>query len=226
MRTPVLSTILGHLDTITDFLRSDLSPTRDYPIVVHKCEQYPEKYIMFNSEQLSRQDQLKNLIAEAAREGCVEVWDYSAANVSILAANGVVARHLPLQCSESYLSRLRAYRAEGQIYDFGFCGAISRRRAAFINAFMMKGVRVHIVKSFGEERDRELAKCRVLLNFHYADDYKIFESARCEPWVTIGVPVISEHSIDNDPRCINVSRDEFVNKSLDFIKALNTPHTA
>lgn len=215
---PVLSSISDHLDTITDFLRSDLSPSRDYPIVIHKCDQYPAKYIMFNSEQLSRKDQLTNLIAASERDGCVEIWDYSAANVDILATKGIVARHLPLQSSEAYLSRLRAYRAEGQSYDFGFCGAISKRRAVFLNAFAKHGVQIHVVTSFGEERDRELAKCRVLLNFHYADDYKIFESARCVPWLAIGVPVISEHSIDNDPRCINVSYDDFVNTSLEFIK--------
>jgi hypothetical protein len=173
---------------------------------------------MFNSEQLSLEEHLTNLIAASKREGCVEVWDYSAANVAILAAKGVVARHVPLKSTEAYLSQLRKYRSEGQIYDFGFCGAISPRRAMLINAFLEKGILIHIIKLFGKERDRELAKCNVLLNFHYGDDYKIFESARCEPWLALGVPVISEHSIDDDPRCINTTYDDIVSTSIELIQ--------
>ena len=67
---------------------------------------------------------------------------------------------------------------------------------------------------FGEERDIELSKCKVLINIHHSDDYKIFESARCEPWLSIGVPVVSECSLDNDPRCMNMLYDDLI-KTVD-----------
>jgi len=202
---------------MSDFLASDLSPPREHPVVIHSCEPYPPTYILYNPEQLTRKSELERVITQTQQKGFVELWDYSAANVAILAARGVAARHVPLQILEEYKLRLRDYRAEGQTYDFGFCGGISLRRIAMINAFIQRGARIYVTKQFGEARDRELAKCRVILNFHYADDYKIYESVRCDPWLAIGVPVISEHSIDDDPRCINTSFDNFVNTAMEFL---------
>jgi len=225
MRPPVLSGIPEHVDTLIDFLSSDLSPPREYPIVIHKCDQYPPKYILYNSEQMTCMIRLKKVVADAAREGCVEVWDYSAANVGILALNGVVARHVPLQCSEAYLSQLRAYRAEGQPYEFGFCGKLTKRRIAIINALVLNNLPLHLVLLFGEERDKELAKCKALVNIHYGDNFNVFESARCEPWLALGVPIISENSIDNDPRCINTSYDDFIKTAAEFMKSRNSDTT-
>ena len=77
-----------------------------------------------------------------------------------------------------------------------------------------------ISNMYGEDRDKQLATCKVLLNIHAHEDYQIFESARCEPWLAIGVSVISEQSLDNDSRCINVSYDEIVNKTIEVLQTI------
>jgi hypothetical protein len=82
------------------------------------------------------------------------------------------------------------------------------------------GITVNIVTSFGNTRDRELSKCRVILNIHYADDYSIFESVRCEPWLYIGTPVISENSWENDSHAINVPYDQLVERTIEVLKTL------
>ena len=141
---------------------------------------------------------------------CAEIWDYSAINVRILADRGITAKHVPLRSSENYVARLRSLRSVGQIYDIGFAGSKSNRRIAIVNALADTKYSICLIRSWGEERDAVLAKCRIILNIHYADDYKVFESARCVPWIEAGATVISEHSLDDDPRCINVPYDQLV----------------
>ena len=74
------------------------------------------------------------------------------------------------------------------------------------------------MQTYGEERDKALASCKILLNIHCFDDFTIFESARCEPWLSIGKCVISENSLDNDPRCINVDYHMLVLTVLNTLK--------
>lgn len=47
---------------------------------------------------------------------------------------------------------------------------------------------------FGGERDLAIADCRVILNTHFEDDYKIFESLRIAWVLSMGVLVVSETS--------------------------------
>jgi hypothetical protein len=77
----------------------------------------------------------------------------------------------------------------------------------------------YVYEIYGEERDKELAKCKILLNIHAFSDYNVFENARCEPWLAIGVPIISENSLDNDPRCINVDYDQIVPRTIEFLRS-------
>jgi hypothetical protein len=83
-----------------------------------------------------------------------------------------------------------------------------------------KGYSVNCITLFGEERDKELATCRIHLNIHHKEDCHLFESARCELWLQAGVPIISEHSLDNDSRCTNVSYDELVETAVTFIQRM------
>ena len=46
---------------------------------------------------------------------------------------------------------------------------------------------------------------------HFDASYKIFEQFRCFAWLDIGKTVVSENSLDNDNRCINVDSNEIPN---------------
>lgn len=203
----VLTNIRRYVDTFIDSLQSTHAPL---PIVVGSADPYPPRFILYNTEQLTRQGQLERICTMAIIPACAEIWDYSAINVRILADRGITAKHVPLRSSENYVARLRSLRSVGQIYDIGFAGSKSNRRIAIVNALADTKYSICLIRSWGEERDAVLAKCRIILNIHYADDYKVFESARCVPWIEAGATVISEHSLDDDPRCINVPYDQLV----------------
>jgi len=211
MRSPVLTTAGKWFDTFTLFLNSDLSPPREYPIVLGQYFDLSNPFIFYNTEQLSRAGAPEIFIPVSQNPNCKEVWDYSKANVDIWKKFGINAIHVPPVVPDHFLEKLKEYRKAGQIYDVGFSGHTNERRLNIRDRLNQLGYNTHFLyETFGEERDIELAKCKILLNIHAADDYQIFESLRCEPWLAIGVPIISEHSLDNDPRCINVSYDKIV----------------
>ena len=85
-----------------------------------------------------------------------------------------------------------------------------------------KGYSVNCITLFGEERDKELAACRIHLNIHCEEDYQLFESARCELWLQVGVPIISENSLDNDSRCINIPYENMVETTIQLIQDMQS----
>lgn len=139
----------------------------------------------------------------------VQLWDYSMVNIRILANHGIIAKYVPLKTTGPYLEKLQRFITCTKVYDIGFNGTISPRRKVILDQ-LATSFTVFRSMSWGDARDMELAQCRVLVNIHFDTDYMIFESARCEPWLSVGVPVISELSIENDERCILTTYDGFL----------------
>jgi hypothetical protein len=213
----------GHINTFKFFLESDACPKRKYPLFClggYPGDIIPEKGIYMNTEQLSRKSELDKILS-AQLTNVEEIWDYSLANVNILKEYNIQAKHVPLISPKWYIEKLRLFRDPyiGKFeYYIGFCGAHTKRRTGIFQKLKDAGISLHIVKSLFYKKDEELAKCAILINIHCDEDYKIFESERCEPWLQLGVTVISEHSLDNDPRCINVDYDDLVNTVKYYLK--------
>jgi len=201
--------IYNSCDTFLKFLLSANAPQTNIPIYISSTPDNNNPYIMFNVEQLTNNHQLDKLIRQIKAKPPLEIWDYSEANINILKLYDIKLVHVVVQSDEIYLQQLCSWRTD-IIYDVGFCGGLSERRRQILDECKRHNLNVHIITITGEERDKELAKCKILINIHYATDYNIFEIARCEPWLSIGVPVVSEHSLDNDSRCINVEYTDLV----------------
>jgi len=176
--------------------------------------------IAYNTEQLTVPVNLERWV-NVLKASQAEVWDYSLANIRILAKHGIMAKHVPIISSGPYLEQIRSYWNYEKIYDIGFSGSMSCRRRKVIDELVAAGFTVMSSTKWGVERDMELAKCRAHINIHYSPEYKIFESARCEPWLSIGVPVISELSIDNDERCILTTYDGFLETVKSYFQNKN-----
>lgn len=216
-----LTTISKFVDTFSIFLNSQLCPPHDVPIVIGNYNDFRMKFIYYNVEQLTRQNGIDWIFRIATHPNCVGVWDYSNVNISVWAKKNISAVHVPPVIPPHFLSTLRKYREEGQTYDIGFSGYHSPRRNHIMKCLGDIGYKINYVyEIYGEERDKELAKCKILLNIHAFPDYNVFENARCEPWLAIGVPIISENSLDNDPRCINVDYDQIVPQTIEFLRSM------
>jgi len=204
---------------LVDYLLSPESPERTQPILINDtCEPRPEEiYILYNTEQCTDISHLTRVSNVAKRSTISEVWDYSTINVERLKHMSVIVHHVPFTFSKAYLDILRSYR-DNPFYDFGFVGDVNPRRRKLLDE-LSKKYKVRILKKvFGTTRDKELAKCKIILNIHYSAYHNVYEIFRCGPWLEIDIPVISEISLDIDPRCISTTYANFVKTAEDAIK--------
>ena len=197
-------------------------PMYEYATAILKKQSKTNGYIFYNTEQMTVPVYLDRLLYIARITKPYQIWDYSLANIAILKKHGIHnTKFVPLTSSPQLLSRLQSYRTSID-YDVGFCGILSKRRQTILNDLKAAGIKVNVVKVYGVERDKELAKCRIILNIHYNNNYKVFESARCEPWLRLGVPVISEPSLIDDPRCIIAEYDKLVSTTIQYLNYLKS----
>ena len=202
-------------DTFVYFIQSDLCPKTEYPIALNRSLNEDElkkndKYIIFNTEQLSREYLISTYVFLSKLPNVIEIWDYSFKNVEILKNHGVInVKHVPLQSPKIHLEKILHWKTNVE-NSVGFCGGVSPRRKKIFDDLILNNIKINIVQAWGDEKDKKLAKNKIILNVHYDDDYKIFEQARCIPWINAGYIVISEESLDNDSRCINVPYEKIV----------------
>ncbi len=217
------------IDDFILFLQSELSPERKYPILTnHYCKPLtPGPYILFNIEQLTRPRILKEVYARAMQPDIVEVWDYSHINVTLLRSKGIAARHVPVQTIESRVNLFKhIMRDSPKTYDIGFCGVAPDRRQKILTELSNYGVKVLLMTNlYGYSRDASLSQCKMLINIHQTNEHMVFESIRCDPWLRAGMPIVSESSMDDDPRCINVPYDKLVETTLNVLGKMGGQHT-
>jgi glycosyltransferase involved in cell wall biosynthesis len=212
------------LDNFINFLESDLSPERDLPIVLLYCseEKLPPSFIYYNTEQLSSKTnsiKINSIIQLIKKHNVKEVWDYSKVNIDLFKQHSITAKYVPLQTPKWYSNKLLEFRKRGIEYDVGFCGTPSPKREFILKQLEEKGLKVNRINGlFGDKKDEELAKCKILINIHWEDDCTTFESGRCDAWLSIGVPIVSENSLDNDIRCINVEYHQLVSKVVEIVE--------
>lgn len=195
----------------------------DFLSFYHKDELFPisiqnvhfdHKQILYNIEQLTRPD-MEGFISFIKDNTLIyEIWDYSLSNIQILNKFGIYnTKYVPFKIWPSYYSKLLSFNPN-HIYDFdiGFCGWVyGDHRIKLLNEIQASGLTIDIIDNlYGDQRDEKLAKCRILLNIHFNENYRIFELYRCFPWLDTGKIVVSETSLDNDPRCVNVEYTEIL----------------
>lgn len=230
VRPPVHSVIHQWVDLLIPYLLSEHSPERTLPLLVadHGNPPTSQPVIYYNTEQLTRKREFDRITARLRAADITEIWDYSTVNIKILQDAGFTnLRHVPVGTLPETVDMIRMWRNIcAPEFDVAFCGEQSSRRCAIIEALQREGIRVRTISAWGMARDREIARCRVLLNVHYADDYTVFESVRCDPWLRAGMPVITEKSLDDDPRCAVIAPyNELVEKTVCFIQKLQEAST-
>ncbi len=123
-----------------------------------------------------------------------EVWDYSQLNVDYLAGRGVPARLLPVGYAPC-LTRIEPAAAED--IDVLAYGAMTPRRLGVLKALHNRGLKVvPLFNIYGPERDRYIARARIVLNIH-AQSARLFEIVRVSYLLANGRCVLSEDG--NDP---------------------------
>ena len=171
-------------------------------------------HYLVNMEQCSNKDHLSRLLKEMSNERYSGLIDYSEANVRW---SGI---------EETTVVLMKTNVSSGDCtkeYDVAFVGLLNARRNHILQSLVERGVSVRHVCGWGRNRDKEIAKARVLVNIHYSENYLVFESIRCLPWMgREDIVVISEDSEPDQltPWVYTCAYDDLVQSTLD---ALNDP---
>jgi hypothetical protein len=196
-------------------------PQTNLPIYIGR-NYFDKKCVLFNIEQNTRNDFNSNNFKNS---NIVEIWDYSVENIRIFKENNIHnVKHVPFCLWDEYRNQIESYNINNN-YDFDvvFIGWINKRREKILDELTKNGLKVKTItqRLFGKERDEIISKSKILLNIHFEEDYKIFELYRCFPWIETKKIVVSENSLDNDNRCINVNYENIVDKILEIINNKN-----
>ena len=150
-----------------------------------------------NTEQLS--DPVKLEEYNRTVKHAIDIFDYSEDNIRITGKGS----YLPYKKNPAETEKLKSFMNVPKEYDVAIvicnfkenpCPDTSKRRIDATKTLMASGVSVNMIEGWDDARDREIGKCRILINIHFSDTYKIYEAIRCERWRFAGMPIISETS--------------------------------
>ncbi len=152
----------------------------------------PEEAILYNLEQVSEGSPwLTGEMLEMHRRHAA--WDYSRANADAWVRLGVPRpAHLPV----GYVPELSRIAPAAEDIDVLFYGSVNERRKAVLEELARRGARVQAAFGvYGEERDRLIARSRIVLNLHFYDA-KVFEVVRVSYLLANRRCVVSERGCD------------------------------
>ncbi len=135
------------------------------------------------------------------------IYDYSKSNIKLLNNNGYLnIEHLPYNVYKNETELLTKLKnTTNNLYDFGIIGVekgmVDRRRNIIEYIRDNTEYTVKVIEGWKEERDRQIAECRVILNIHgwYNEPTNIFEHIRCDRLLEAGFTILSEESYELDP---------------------------
>jgi hypothetical protein len=218
------------IKNVIDYLLSEKSPPRKYPIFivdhVHLFPYFNMKKILYNIEQMTREDIFNRNISRMKEEDIIEIWDYSITNYNILKNYGFSVLFVPFKLSIEKIIEYRNLQSINKQYDIAFCGQMGEYRERILNELKKKGKNVLILDGeYTKYRDVQIGLSKLLINIHYNTNYKVFEYIRCEPWLSSGFTVLTENSLDNDPRAISVPYENLVDKACEILSSIDKQST-
>jgi len=187
--------------------------TFDVELII-ACHKSGNNVSILNTEQLTRQWYFekyeRDLLKLLSNNVIPTLYDYSIYNTTLVPFNMKVSDIIPYNAKKSEIPdhNMKITR------DVAFFGTKSIRRDKIIEELERRGVDVYRIEAWGDRRDVEVQKCKLILNIHYSDDYKIYESIRCDRWLAFGKKVVSEDGLDipypKDEKLIISSYDNLV----------------
>jgi hypothetical protein len=209
-------------------------------VIINKYKNTNVELSFLNTEPLSisyNLDLLKNYINKYPY---LKIYDYSYSNLQIISQNNMYGELLEYQFYEKENIILKELNLnETKIYDFGIItygntetntiDNLFHKKKEVVNELIEKGFKIRIVSGWGLERDKELAKCKVILNIHSilginGNMYysKTFENIRCNRLLDAGFKILSEDSLHYN-NIINKYRENL--KFIDYERFKNIAYS-
>ena len=171
------------------------------------------EFSFLNTEPLNLKFRLDNIINTLNTYPNWKYYDYSKSNLKILKENNINMEnklYLPYTCGKDELTTLINLNAQtNKEYDFGIINGSNNvninRRQDVVNYLKENNYTINIISGWGLDRDKELAKCKTILNIHGFLEVTslIFEHIRCDRLLEAGFNVLSETSYKLDELFVN-----------------------
>lgn len=184
-------------------------PSRGYgkEVYIVLCPQMfsrlPQSMISFQMEQSTSPRWFTEQYLRELRDS-LAILDYSRTNIGFLERQGIPYRNIfyvPIKPIPNYLEFLaaRGLNLGGEhekTYDVLFYGDVNNERRQMILGELGKRFDIKIVGDvFGRELYGCLLRARVVVNIHYYEN-ALLETTRICECLSLGVPVVSESSVD------------------------------
>jgi len=185
---------------------------------IQLVDELPEKYIVYNFEQLSVSKELSEGFYNKL-ENSVEIWDYSLNNVEFLKKKCLEARFLPF----GWAPCLEVGSQEPTL-DILFLGGLSERRLRSLSSLINYPKTFIGSGCFYQDWDKLVARTKIGLNIHYYEPPSILEVCRLVPLMANRCLVISERSDDRwydeqfEGKAVLIGKDEVVETSLQWLE--------
>jgi 2-polyprenyl-3-methyl-5-hydroxy-6-metoxy-1,4-benzoquinol methylase len=159
------------------------------PITRHAC-------IIYQLEQLTLGEGWFNAQAMSVLKEAQAIWDYSLENIDFLLEQGLAGvQWVPVGFHEN----LQTIAPDTEDIDVLFYGSLNPRRKQVLDRLARECKVVTLEGTYGAERDRLIARSRIVLNLHYYDSLRILEQPRIAYLLNNGRFVLSEEASDANP---------------------------
>lgn len=171
-------------------------------------------FIFLNVENLTEQKRMDHIMQFVIRG--IKIADYSVANIHVIKTyaeeNNIDIKapiyYFPYQYNKKENVLLENRERQYQ-YDVGVVNACPKKDASVNSALTYKRTKVWEdlefsglsclnILGWGAERDELIKKCKVIVNVHHFECYKIFQHIRCDRLVFANKLIVSENSL-----CVN-----------------------
>lgn len=156
---------------------------------------FNKNIFLINIEQLTRENYKKYILDCLSHK--IKIFDYSVENIRHINRDNKIS-WLPYQINDTEINKLKNHNMVEKKYDVAFVGTISPKRKKILEQLKEKGYNVLEIHAFGDERDKYIGSAKILLNVHYANDYHIHETFRCDRYIFSDMIVVSESSVHDD----------------------------
>ena len=175
------------------------------------------KLSFLNLDQLSDNHDL-NIIKNFIKKFNIKYYYYTLYNIKLFG----FGTYLPYKYNLNEITKLKKFLNVNKIYDVIIVGTETSRRNIIVDQLMKKKINIIFISNiYGDARDIIIGKAKILLNIHGEDNFKIYESIRCERWRFAGMTIISENCIDNIPKEIITSNyDDISNTVINVLQKI------
>ena len=181
----------------------------------------PADAIFFNAEQVSAVDNPAALLSSFEQYRNRVVWDYAQSNVDALKRLGIERAVL---CPVGYVPSMTKIEPVEEDIEVLFYGSISPRRKEIFDALVEAGINLVVIPPgqpcYGEERDRIIARAKIVLNLHFYER-PVFEIFRVSHLLANKKCVVNEAgsqdaALETFAECatVNAARDQIVKTCL------------